>query len=112
MGPAYQKVAGSGLLPTEWLQQTWYEALRLAPSQPLAAYVRSPAFLLLTDWLQHFLYRNETMPVKSSLIPTVRRYLEEGFCQYTDLAPQLAQRISDLLHYLEHSTLPSTSGPE
>ncbi|MDO7884924.1 hypothetical protein Q5H89_06100 [Hymenobacter sp. CA2-7] len=111
-GPAYQELAESELPPAAWLRQLWYEALQPAPSQPVAAYVKSPAFLLLVDWLHHFLYRDETMPVAAGFKQAAQRYLEEGFFQYADLAPKLAQRLSDLLYCLENSTPPATSGAE
>ena len=112
VGPAYQELAQSGLLTAAWLQQTWYETLLPSPGQPTVDYVKSPAFLLLADWLHHFFYHNETKLVKGDFKPAMQRYLGEGFLQYADLAPQLAQRLSDLLHFLEHSTGPATSGSE
>jgi hypothetical protein len=110
--PAYQELAASGLLPTAWLQQAWHEALQPAPNQPSADYVKSPAFLLFADWLYHFLYRNETMPAEVSFNPDTRRYLEDGFFQYTVLAPQIAERLSNLLYCLDHSVPPPPSGLE
>lgn len=107
--PAYQELVASGLLPAAWLQQAWYETLQPAPNQSSADYVKSPAFLLFADWLYQFFYRSETMPAEVIFNPDTRRYLEEGFFQYTDLAPQLAQRLSNLLYYLDHSTPPPTS---
>lgn len=112
VGPAYEELVESALLPNTWLRLIWYEALQPAPSQPSPAYVQSPAFFLLVDWLHHFIYRDETMSVEGGFKPEVRRYLEAGFFQYADSAPQLAQRLSDLLHCLEHSALPATSGSE
>lgn len=111
-GPAYQQLAACGLLPAAWLRQTWYAVLQPLPGQPAAAYVKSPALLLLVDWLQYFLYRQETLPLASVFRPTMQRYLEEGFLRYADRAPQLAHRLSDLLYCLEHSPQPATSGPE
>jgi hypothetical protein len=112
VGPAYQDLIESGLLSAAWLQQTWYETQQPGPSQPAADYVKSPAFLMLADWLHHFLYHDGNRPPQNLFKPPMQRHLEEGFFWYANLAPQLAQRLSDLLHCLEHSTLPATSGPE
>jgi hypothetical protein len=106
VGPAYQELTESGLLPAAWLQQTWHEMLQPTPGQPATDYVKSPAFLMLADWLHHFLYRNGIMPLECGRTPVTQGYLEEGFFQYVSSAPQLAQRLSDLLHCLEHSPPP------
>jgi len=112
VGPAYQELTESGLLPAAWLQQAWYEKLQVDPSQSATDYIKSPAFLMLADWLHHFLYHGGNRPPENLFKPIMQRYLEEGFFQYAAPAPQLAQRLSDLLHCLEHSTLPGTSSPE
>jgi hypothetical protein len=101
--PAYQELVQSELLPAAWLQQVWYEAMQPAPAQAAAAYVQSPAFLLLVDWLDEFHYYADAKPPEVSMDPAIRQYLEAGFFYYTDFSPALAQRLSELLHYLEHS---------
>jgi hypothetical protein len=102
--PAYQELVQSGLLPAAWLQQTWYEALQAGPNQHPASYVRSPAFLLFVDWLYYLhYYHNDSKPPEVSFDLTIRRHLEEGFFYYADFSPDLAQRLSNLLYYLEYS---------
>jgi len=108
--PAYQELVQSGLLPAAWLQQAWYEALQPALNQSSASYVHSSALLMLVDWLHCFYYLGEAVPPQVKLNSTVRLHLEEGFFYYNDLAPDLAQRLSNLLYYLEHSIpLPASS---
>jgi hypothetical protein len=108
--PAYKELVQSNLLPAMWLQQAWYEAQQPALNQSSASYVQSPAFLMLADWLYCFYYLDEAIPSEVKFDLNVQRYLEEGFFYYTDLAPDLAQRLSNLLYYLEHSTpLPASS---
>jgi hypothetical protein len=111
-GPAYRELVRSGLLSAAWLQQAWYEALQPAPNQSSASYVQSPAFLMLADWLYCFYYLGEAMPPAAYWDPSVRQHLEEGFFYYNDLAPSLAQRLSNLLYYVEHSIPQPDSSPE
>jgi hypothetical protein len=110
--PAYKELEQSGLLPAALLQQTWYEAQQPAPNQSSAAYVQSPAFLLLVDWLYHFHYWEGAASPEVSFDPKVRQYLEAGFFQYVDFSPDLAQRLSNLLYYLENSIPLPAPSPE
>ena len=58
---------------------------------------------MLADWLYCFYYLGEATPPEAYLDSNVRQYLEEDFFYYNDLAPNLAQRLSNLLYYVEHS---------
>ncbi len=107
--PAYQELSQSGVLSATWLWETWRTAMQPLPNQSSAAYVQSPAFLLLVDWLYYFYYCT-SKPLEGNYTPAIRQYLEDGFFYYADFSPGLAQRLSNLLHYLEHSTpLPASS---
>lgn len=110
--PAYQELVQSDLLAADWLQQTWYEAQQPARNQPATIYVKSPAFLLLVDWLYHFHYLQGAASPEVSFDPKVRQYLEEGFFYYTDFSLDLTQRLSNLLYYLEHSIPLPAPSPE
>jgi hypothetical protein len=102
--PAYSDLVRSALLPEAWLQQTWQQAWQPAAAASEAAYIRSPAFLLLVDWLYSLYYRQEApLPPQNPLNSTIRAKLEAGFFCYSEKAPDLAQRLSHLLYYVEHS---------
>jgi hypothetical protein len=110
--PAYQELVQSDLLAAPWLQEAWYEALQPAPNQSSSTYVQSPGFLLFVDWLYHFHYYNDSRSPEVISDLTSRRYLEEGFFYYANFSPDLAQRLSNLLFYLEHSVPLPASGSE
>ncbi len=111
-GPTYQELVRSDLLATAWLQEAWYDAIQPLPNQSSSAYVQSPAFLALVDWLHHFHYLAGAEPSIIRRTPIILQYLEEGFFYYSSLSPELAHRLSDLLYHLAHTIPRPTSGTE